>query len=629
MAVLHRIITAPRSERGVTDFGGGLDRLADDPPAGAASPSSSPTSWPIPRRGSNRSDESPPVTTRSPSRCSIPASSSSPTSACCRSSTRSPALSATSRPASAKLRARYAAAAARAAPDDRRDDSPQRDPITCNFARTATGCSTSSASCRPDASASRAATDRRLADEPRGRFAVDFRAPTRLWLLVLVAALAVGYVFLQTRHKTYAVKFTNLALLDSVAPKRPGWRRHLPAAIVVLCLASLVVGFAKPARTEKVPRERATIIMAIDTSLSMKADDVSPEPSRGGEEGGAHVRQHPAARLNVGLVTFNGTAQVRIPPTLDRGPIQDAIRSIQLGERTAIGEAIYASLDAIKAAPPGPKGEQVPARIVLMSDGETTTGRPDAQAAAEAKKQKVPVSTIAFGTDHGEITVPGEPLPVQVRVNPDALARIAQATGGSAFTAVSAGELKKVYKDIGSSVGYVKVFRDITTWFVGIALAAAVPQQRVVARLVQPPALVRSRISAEARSPERTAPSIAPCDVVDVSVPAQCTRPNGSRSSGPKRVRMPGGRCAIEQPRVHSSFHHGVSMISAGTRLAVPNRAVSASSTASPPLAAVERVDAVGHRSERERPDARRGVPTRGSRRASPPQPTRLRRSGR
>src|SRR6476661_5772059 len=300
--------------------------------------------------------------------------------------------------------------------------------------------------------------------------AVDFRAPSRLWLLVLVAAMAVGYVYLQTRHKTYAVKFTNLALLDSVAPKRPGWRRHLPAAIVVLCLASLVAGFAKPARTEKVPRERATIIMAIDTSLSMKADDVSPNRLEAAKKAALTFVNILPARLNVGLVTFNGTAQVRIPPTLDRGPIQDAIRSIQLGERTAIGEAIYASLEAIKAAPPGPKGVQVPARIVLMSDGETTTGRPDAQAAAEAKKQKVPVSTIAFGTDHGEITVPGEPLPVQVRVNPDALARIAQATGGSAFTAVSAGELKKVYKDIGSSVGYVKVFRDITTWFVGIAL---------------------------------------------------------------------------------------------------------------------------------------------------------------
>jgi len=299
--------------------------------------------------------------------------------------------------------------------------------------------------------------------------AVEFRSPVRLWLLVPVAALAVAYVVLQTRRKTYAVKFTNLALLDSIAPKRPGWRRHLPAAIVVLCLVSLVAGLAEPARSEKVPRERATIIMAIDTSLSMKADDVSPNRLEAAKRAALSFVDILPARLNVGLVTFNGAAQVRVPPTLDRAPLRDSIQSIQLGERTAIGEAIYASLDAIKAAPPGRKGVQVPARIVLMSDGETTTGRPDAQAAAEAKKQNVPVSTIAFGTDHGEIVVPGEPIPVRVAVNRDALARIAQATGGSAFTAVSAGELKDVYKDIGSSVGFVRVFRDITTWFVGIS----------------------------------------------------------------------------------------------------------------------------------------------------------------
>lgn len=301
--------------------------------------------------------------------------------------------------------------------------------------------------------------------------AIDFRAPDRLWLLALVAVLAVAYVVLQTRRKTFAVKFTNLALLDSIAPKRPGWRRHVPASIVVLCLACLVTGFAKPARSEKVPRERATIIMAVDTSLSMKADDVRPNRLEAAKKAALTFLDILPARLNVGLVTFNGAAQVRVAPTLERAPLQDSIRAIRLGERTAIGEAIYASLDAIKAAPPGPKGERVPARIVLMSDGETTSGRPDAQAAAEAKKQGVPVSTIAFGTDHGEIEVPGQPLPVPVRVNPDALARIAQSTGGSSFTAVTAGELKKVYKDIGSSVGFVKTFRDITTWFVGIALA--------------------------------------------------------------------------------------------------------------------------------------------------------------
>lgn len=300
--------------------------------------------------------------------------------------------------------------------------------------------------------------------------AIAFRAPSRLWLLVVVVALAAAYVVLQTRRRTYAVKFTNLALLQSVAPRSPGWRRHLPAAIVVLCLASLVGAFAKPARTEKVPRERATIIMAIDTSLSMQADDVQPNRLEAAKRAALTFIDILPARLNVGLVTFNGVAQVRVAPTLDHGALEDAVRAIRLGERTAIGEAIYASLEAVKSAPPGPRGQPVPARIVLMSDGETTTGRPDAQAAAEAKRQRVPVSTIAFGTDHGEISVPGEILPVPVRVNPEALSRIADATGGRAFTAATSGELKKVYQDIGSSVGFIEQFRDITAWFVGTAL---------------------------------------------------------------------------------------------------------------------------------------------------------------
>ena len=102
---------------------------------------------------------------------------------------------------------------------------------------------------------------------------------------------------------------------------------------------------------------------------------------------------------------------MRVSPTTDRNELKSAVRRLQLGERTAIGEAIYASLDAVKAAPPGPKGEKVPARIVLMSDGETTVGRPDSEAAAAAAEQKVPVSTIAFGTDHGTIQLPGEDLP--------------------------------------------------------------------------------------------------------------------------------------------------------------------------------------------------------------------------
>ncbi|MCU1498114.1 MAG: von Willebrand factor type [Acidimicrobiales bacterium] len=314
-----------------------------------------------------------------------------------------------------------------------------------------------------------------------------FRTPSRLWLLLAVVALAVLYIVRQFRGRTYAVRFTNLALLDTIAPKRPGWRRHLPAALLLVAMAGMVAAFAEPARNERVPRERATIIVAIDTSLSMDATDVAPSRLVAAQAAAKSFIQLLPDRLNVGLVTFNGVATIKVPPTKDREELLIAIDQLRLGERTAIGEAIYASLEAIKAAPDSSGSAKVPARIVLMSDGSTTVGRPDAQASAAAKKAKVPVSTIAFGTADGTIEIDGQPGPVSVAVNPEALAAIANATGGTAFTADTGEKLEAVYKDIGSSVGFTTEQRDITATFVGgslvVLFAAAFLSQLWFSRL--------------------------------------------------------------------------------------------------------------------------------------------------
>jgi Ca-activated chloride channel family protein len=315
----------------------------------------------------------------------------------------------------------------------------------------------------------------------------DYLSPGRLWLLVGVVGLAVSYVVLQRRRRAYAVRFTNLALLDTVAPKRPGWRRHAPAVLLLVALGALVAAFAHPVRDARVPRERATIIVAIDTSLSMEAEDVAPNRLKAAQAAAKQFVDELPPRLNVGLVTFNGVAQVRVPPTQDREELKAAIDQLRLGERTAIGEAIYASLEAIKSAPKGEDGKPVPARIVLMSDGETTSGRPDAQAAAAAKKAQVPVFTIAFGTANGVIDLPGQEGPVSVPVNPEALAKVANDTDAKAFTAESGAELKAVYEDIGSSVGYTTEKQDVILPFVGVALAflfgAAVLSQLWFSRL--------------------------------------------------------------------------------------------------------------------------------------------------
>lgn len=316
--------------------------------------------------------------------------------------------------------------------------------------------------------------------------AFEFLAPGRLWLLLGVAALAVAYVTMQVRSGRYAVRFTNLALLDTVAPHRPGWRRHVPALLMLLALVGMVGAFAKPATQKRVPRERATIIVAIDTSLSMQATDVAPSRLEAAQAAANEFIDLLPERLNVGLVTFNGIAKVAVPPTQDRESLHAAIDLLRLGERTAIGEAICASLDAIggetceSARLPDGTGEvptdpeaaddEIPARIVLMSDGSTTVGRPDAQAAAAAKRAGVPVSTIAFGTPDGVIEIENQPGPIPVAVNPEALASIANATDGTAFTAATGEELKAVYADIGSSIGYTTELRDVTGTFVGGSL---------------------------------------------------------------------------------------------------------------------------------------------------------------
>jgi Ca-activated chloride channel homolog len=301
--------------------------------------------------------------------------------------------------------------------------------------------------------------------------ALTFLSRSRLWLLLLVAALIAAYVVMQLRRKDYAVRFTNLALLDSIAPKRPSWRRHLPAAAFVLAMIALVTAFARPARPVKVPRERATVVMAIDVSLSMEATDVEPSRIVAAQEAAKSFVDIVPTRLNLGLVAFSGVAQVLVPPTDDHALLKRSIDNLQLGPRTAVGEAIFASLGSIASVPSSPGQAPAPGRIVLMSDGETTVGRPNELAAMAAVDAKVQISTIAFGTDDGYVTVEGRNIPVPV--NRDALADIAEATGGRAFEAATGRELRRVYADIGSSIGFRTEEREVTSWVVGLALAFA------------------------------------------------------------------------------------------------------------------------------------------------------------
>ncbi|HWH30125.1 MAG TPA: VWA domain-containing protein [Mycobacteriales bacterium] len=297
----------------------------------------------------------------------------------------------------------------------------------------------------------------------------SFLAPGRLWLLVLVAALAAGYVAVQRRRRAYAVRFSTLPLLASVAPKRPGWRRHVPAAALLLALAVLVVAFARPEADVRVPRERATVVVAIDVSLSMQATDVEPDRFTAAKASATDFVQGLPDTFAVGLVSFAGGAAVVVPPTQEHARVQRGISSLDLGPSTAIGEAVFASLDALQQVQPVDGEQAPPARIVLLTDGTNTVGRDLTAATVAARDAGVPVSTISFGTADGVVEVQGQRVPVPVDV--DSMQRLADDTGGAAFTAESGEELDAVYDDIGQQVGTTTERREVTDAVTGLGLA--------------------------------------------------------------------------------------------------------------------------------------------------------------
>jgi Ca-activated chloride channel family protein len=296
-----------------------------------------------------------------------------------------------------------------------------------------------------------------------------FLAPGWLALLAAVAALIVAYVVVQRRRSRYAVRFAALPLLERVMPREPGWRRHVPAVAFLLTVTGLVLGMARPVLEVQVPRERATIVVAVDVSMSMGAQDVAPSRIDAAVAAAREFVTELPEAFPVGLVLFDGTSAVTVPPTPDRAAVTTAFDRISLGPGTAIGDAVLTSLEAVRstddgAAPP-------PARIVLLSDGANTTGTPIPDAAADAAAAGVPVSTIAYGTPTGTATIDGDS--VRVPADVEALAGLAAGSGGLAYRAETAAELEAVYADIGSSIGFRTEEQEVTGAVLALALLAA------------------------------------------------------------------------------------------------------------------------------------------------------------
>ncbi|WP_018179374.1 VWA domain-containing protein [Jongsikchunia kroppenstedtii] len=294
----------------------------------------------------------------------------------------------------------------------------------------------------------------------------DLAHPWWLLLLIPVAALAAGYVFMQYRRHRRALLFANLEVLEKVAPKQRNLLLHIPIVLMVAGLVLLTIALAGPQADRKVPRDKATVVLVIDVSLSMQATDVAPSRLVAAQKAAKQFADELPSGINMGLISFAGTATTLVTPSTDRTAIKNAIDKLQLAEKTATGEGIYAALDQIttfnnllgggKSAPP--------ARVVLESDGkETVPQDPDNPrgantAARKAKELKVPVSTISFGTKSGSVQISdpqsGEQQTVPVPVDDPSLKKIADISGGSFFTASSLDELKKVYGTLQRQIGY-------------------------------------------------------------------------------------------------------------------------------------------------------------------------------
>jgi Ca-activated chloride channel family protein len=302
---------------------------------------------------------------------------------------------------------------------------------------------------------------------------MKFLAPQWLLLLIVVFAVAGWYAVLQLRRKTYVARFSNVELLASVAPRRPGWRRHLTFALLLVGMSVLTIGVAQPTAAVRVPRERATVMLAIDVSLSMNATDILPNRLVAAKKAAENFVDQLPPRINVGLVKFGGNASLVVPPTIDRDTLKSAIENnLQPQDSTAIGEAIFTCLDAINVFSQAstPKSDKpAPARIVLMSDGTSNKGRSPERGAAAAKQAGVAISTIAFGTDTGTLDIPGYG-PQPVPADKPTLHQIADETGGSFHTAESAAELRSVYANIGSSIGFTTTHKVIAWRFLMIGL---------------------------------------------------------------------------------------------------------------------------------------------------------------
>jgi Ca-activated chloride channel family protein len=316
---------------------------------------------------------------------------------------------------------------------------------------------------------------------------VSFEAPALLLGLLLVPLAAVGYWLLQRRPSHYPVRYSNVEVLATVAGKGGTWKRHVPAALLLASLAALAIAFARPTIMVGAPDERASVVLVVDISGSMRAQDVQPTRLAAAKQAMLTFLSHAPSTLRVGIVAFSNEPQVIVTPTLDRDELRQGIHFLEPAFGTALGDALARSVELARTTTATPRQGQGQAQapqqdqtanapvkdekgralasILLLSDGFQTRGLlSPGQGAERARSAGIPVFTIALGTEGGTIVDREQVIPVPP--DRETLAAIAEYSGGEAFDAETAGKLKDVYQGLGSRVGRRSKTREVTSAFV-------------------------------------------------------------------------------------------------------------------------------------------------------------------
>ncbi len=300
--------------------------------------------------------------------------------------------------------------------------------------------------------------------------------------LFVVFGVAALYIVLQLARQRRMLRFANMELLESVAPKRPSGWRHVPAILLVLSLVLFTIAMAGPTNDVRIPRNRAVVMLVIDVSQSMRSTDVPPNRMAAAQEAAKQFADELTPGINLGLIEYAGTATVLVSPTTNREATKNGLDKLQFADRTATGEGIFTALQAIATvgAVIGGGDKPPPARIVLFSDGkETMPTNPDNPkgaftAARTAKDQGVPISTISFGTPYGFVDINDQRQPVPV--DDSTMKRVAELSGGNWYNAGSLAELNAVYASLQQQIGYETIKGDASAGWLrlgALVLAAA------------------------------------------------------------------------------------------------------------------------------------------------------------